>query len=102
MEIGYAASRLQVEVSTNLYYRTLTADFGTADWISANATIQADGGAILNFDVAENDGETNREAEIAISGEGCEPISVKLVQRAKPVITPEKTEYISWLLTTQR
>ncbi|MBO8445363.1 MAG: hypothetical protein IAC23_06690 [Bacteroidetes bacterium] len=101
MEIGHAASRLQVEVSTNLYYRTLTADFGTADWISANATIQADGGAILNFDVAENDGETNRETEIVISGEGCEPVSVKLVQRAEPVISPEKTEYFMSLDDTE-
>lgn len=92
-EIGYQAARIQVEVSTNIYYRSITADFGDADWITSNATTQTDGGAILNFDVAANEGSANRNAQITIGGEGCEPVTVSVVQRAMPFITPEKKSY---------
>lgn len=101
LEIGYQSSRVQVEVSTNLYYRSLTADFGGANWITSNATTQTDRGAILNLDVAANEGTANREAQITISGEGCKPLTVSLVQRAQPFITPEKTAYYLSLEDTE-
>lgn len=102
VEIGYASARVEIEVATNIYYRTLSAEFsGGADWIAKNATIETAEGAIIYFDVDENTGEDDRKTVITISGDGCEPVTVALVQRAEPFITPEKSVYYLDLNVTE-
>lgn len=95
MEIAHTAARINVEVETNLSYRSLKPTVSDGDWITFNAPEKTEKGAILHFDVKALEGMDGRETVITIADEkeSCEPVKVTVKQRAVPVIAPEKTNY---------
>lgn len=95
LEIAHSATRINVEVETNLSYRSLKPSFSEEGWITFNAPEKTEKGAILHFDVKALEGMDSRETVITIAdeNEGCEPVKVTVKQRAMPVITPEKISY---------
>ena len=105
VEVSYEACRIEVEVKSNLNYRSLvsTIPAEAAEWLSFYVAIDANNhNAKLYYNLSENEGRENRSATISIgspdadpvTGEQIEPVTVNIIQRAEPVITPEKTEYV--------
>ena len=97
VEIPFTAGRVEVVVNSNLNYRSLATVVSgdAAEWLSFYVAIDADNHvAKLYYNVKENEARDNREATITISGEGVESVSVNLIQRAEPIIIPEKSQYV--------
>lgn len=96
VEITYSTDKIAIDLNTNLHYRSLehsVSDEG-ADWLKHVVTTRTgENKAQLNFSLTENKGRENRTAAITIKADGVEPVTVNVIQRAKPVITPENRVY---------
>lgn len=98
VEVPYTTEEIQVQLATNANYRALEASVssGAQDWLSYRVSLEGEtaGSAIMVFSLLPNEGSENRSGSITISTEDAEPVTVDVIQRAQPVITPEKSEYV--------
>lgn len=98
VEVPYTTEEIQVQLATNANYRALEASVssGAQDWLSYRVSLEGEtaGSAIMVFSLLPNEGSENRSGSITISTEDAEPVTVDVIQRAEPVITPEKKEYV--------
>lgn len=93
--VDHKSGRFEILLTSSLGYRNLNCEIKWgqavapgAEWIEHKANLEGDteNGAKIVFDYKDLTAYTNRNAEIVISGEGVEPVSVKLVQEAKRVL----------------
>lgn len=93
--VGHKSGRFEILLTSSLSYRNLNCEIKWgqavapgAEWIEHKANLEGDteNGAKIVFDYKDLTAYTNRNAEIVISGEGVEPVSVKLEQEAKRVL----------------
>ena len=98
VEVPYTTEEIQVQLATNANYRALEASVSSdaQDWLSYRVSLEGEtaGSAIMVFSLLPNEGSENRSGSITISTEDAEPVTVDVIQRAEPVITPEKKEYV--------
>lgn len=98
IEVPYTTEEVKVSLKTNVNYRAIKAavESEAADWLSFRVALEGDGNtATMIFSLLKNEGRENRSGEITISADDAvEPLKVNVIQRAQPVITPEKTEYV--------
>ena len=100
MRLAYTAvERLAVELTTNVNYRNLTAEIvsETEGWLTYTIARPTEGGAETDvtayFSMAQNDGETPREATVTIKGVKNGTAVLKVTQLPKSKIEPEKLAY---------
>ncbi len=100
MRLAYTAvERLAVELTTNVNYRNLTAEIvsETEGWLTYTIARPTEGGAETDvtayFSMAQNDGETPREATVTIKGVKNGTAMLKVTQLPKSKIEPEKLAY---------
>lgn len=100
MRLAYTAEeRLAVTLSTNVNYRDLTAEVvsETEGWLAYTIARPTEGGAETDvtayFSMAQNDGETPREATVTIRGVKNGAAVLKVTQFPQPKIEPEKLAY---------
>ena len=100
MRLAYTAvERLAVELTTNVNYRNLTAEIvsETEGWLTYTIARPTEGGAETDvtayFSMAQNDGETPREATVTIKGVKNGTAVLKVTQLPQSKIEPEKQAY---------
>ena len=100
MRLAYTAvERLAVELTTNVNYRNLTAEIvsETEGWLTYTIARPTEGGAETDvtayFSMAQNDGETPREATVTNKGVKNGTAVLKVTQLPKSKIEPEKLAY---------
>ncbi|MDE6779032.1 MAG: hypothetical protein K2J51_06165 [Alistipes sp.] len=100
MRLSYLKQdRLAVTLNTDVNYRDLTAEIvsDVEGWLAYSIARPTEGGAETDvtayFTMAENDGETAREATVTIKGVKTGEASFKVIQLPQSKIEPEKTAY---------
>lgn len=99
VEVPYTTEEIQVQFSTNANYRALEASVSSDadDWLSYRVSLEGDEAGVVTmvFTLLPNEGRDNRSGVITVSaGEQGPSVDVNVIQRAQPVITPEKSEYV--------
>lgn len=100
MRLSYEKQdRLAVTLSTDVNYRDLTAEIvsDVEGWLAYAIARPTEGGADTDvtayFTMAENEGETAREAVVTIKGVKTGEATFKVIQLPRSIIEPEKLAY---------